>query len=304
MPRSWLTPGAALASVLLPSAALACACGCGIFDVGSSSLIPYGPGGMLYLQYGFLDQTQNWHGSSRAPAANNDDKNIRSDFYVAGGQYMFNGSWGVMAEVPYTDRHFVTADSGTPETFDHSSLGDVRLMGMYTGFEPDMSLGIVAGVKLPTGDSTFKNFDPDVEIGSGSTDIMLGAYKTGALTADQSFHWFAQVMWQHEVATQHDYTPGSELNAAAGISFEGWDLGPNANVAPLAQVIYSHRGQDSGIGDPENTGYNRVLAAPGVALTMTQWKLYADAEFAVYQHVNGNQLIAPVAFKAIASYSF
>jgi hypothetical protein len=275
-----------------------------VFDVGSSALIPYGPGGIAWLQYGFLDQTQNWSGSSRAPAADNGDKNIRTNFYTVGAQYMFNESWGVMAEVPYTDRHFVTVDSGAPETFNHVSLGDIRLMGVYSGFQPDMSAGIVAGAKLPTGDSTYAHFDPDVEIGSGSTDLILGAYKTGALTSDQSFHWFGQAMWQHEIATQHHYTPGSEFNAAAGISFEGWDLAPNVNVAPLAQVIYSHRGQDSGIGDPENTGYDRALVSPGISLAVDRWKLYADAEFAVYQNVNGNQLTAPVAFKAIVSYGF
>ena len=122
MPRSWLTPGAVLASVLLPSAALACACGCAIFDVGTSTLLPSGPGGTVFFEWDYLDQTKNWHGSSRAPAANNDDKDIRSNFYLAGGQYMFNDDWGAMVEVPFTDRHFVTANSGSPEAFDHSSL--------------------------------------------------------------------------------------------------------------------------------------------------------------------------------------
>jgi hypothetical protein len=34
------------------------------------------------------------------------------------------------------------------------------------------------------------------------------------------------------------------------------------------------------------------------------WKLYADLEVPVAQTVNGNQLIAPVAVKLIASHSF
>ncbi|HEX4533633.1 MAG TPA: hypothetical protein VH000_05335 [Rhizomicrobium sp.] len=290
---------------LAPSAAFACACGCAVFDVGTSSLLPSGPGGTVFLEYDFLNQTKNWSGTSSAPAANNDDKNIRSNFYLAGGQYMFNEDWGVMAEVPYTQRHFVTADEDNPGSFDHGSIGDVRLMDVYSGFEPDMSSGIIFGAKLPTGDHTYANFDPDVEISSGSTDLLLGAYKTGALTADQSFTWFGQALWQHEISTQDGYTPGSELNAAAGVSYEGWSLGPNAKVAPVVQAIYSHRGHDGGqIGEPDNTGYDRALVAPGIEVSVNQWKLYADAEFPVYQDVTGNQLIAPVAYKFILSYSF
>jgi hypothetical protein len=304
MSRSWLIPGAVLASILLPSAALACACGCAVFDVGTSTLLPSGPGGTLFFEYDFLDQTQNWSGSSKAPKANNDDKDIRTNFYLAGGQYMFNESWGVMAEVPYTDRHFVTAESGSPETFNHSALGDVRLMGAYSRFSPDMSTGVIFGVKLPTGDSTDKNFDPDVEIGSGSTDILLGAYHTGAIDIVGDFQWFVQGLWQHHIATEHNYTPGSEVNGAAGMTYTNWHLSPTVSVAPVFQVVLSNRGRDGGIGDPENTGYTRVLASSGISLSVNAWKLYADVELPVWQHVNGNQLIAPAAVKLIASYNF
>lgn len=302
---SWLTPGAVLASLSVPSFALACACGCAIFDVGTSTLLPAGPGGTVFFEWDYLDQTQNWHGSSRAPAANNDDKDIRSNFYLAGGQYMFNDSWGAMVEVPYTDRHFVTADSGAPETFNHAAMGDIRLMGVYSGFSPDMSSGIIFGVKLPTGDSTFRGFDADVQIGSGSTDLLLGAYHTGSFDVTGDFQWFAQAVWQHEVTTQHGYTPGSEINAAAGVTYTNWHLSPSVSVAPVFQVVLSNRGRDGGaIGDPQNTGYTRVLASPGISVSVNAWKVYADVELPVFQHVNGNQLIAPAAVKLIASYSF
>jgi hypothetical protein len=275
-----------------------------VFDVGTSTLLPSGPGGTVFLEWDYLNQTKNWSGSSHAPAANNSDKNIRTNFLLAGGQYMFNESWGVMAEVPYTERHFVTADSGAPETFNHSSFGDVRLMGVYSGFSPDMSTGVIFGVKLPTGDSTYKNFDPDVEIGSGSTDLLLGGYHAGNIDTIGDFQWFAQALWQRRIATQHDYHPGSEVNGAVGATYVGWKLGPNIAIAPVAQILLSHRGHDGGIGEPDNTGYNRALVAPGVAVSFATWKLYADVEVPLYQHVTGNQLVSPAALKVIASYSF
>ena len=284
---------------LVPGQAFACACGCSIFDVGTSSLIPAGPGGTAFLEYDFLDQTKNWSGDSRAPAADNDDKHIRSNFFVAGAQYMFDDNWGVMAEVPYTERYFVSADPDNTGTFEHGALGDIRLMGSYSGFEPDMSSGVIFGVKLPTGDHTYSHFDPDVEIGSGSTDLLLGAYKTGALNVTQSLSWFGQALWQHQIATQDHYTPGSEFNAAAGISYNNLD-----SVTPLLQMLLSRRGRDGGVGDPDNTGYTRLLVSPGVSVSLSNWKLYADVELPVFQHVNGNQLVAPAALKLIVSHSF
>lgn len=295
--------GPALAAlVALPSAAQACACGCAIFDVGTSSLLPNGPGATLFLEYDFLNQTTNWHGGSAAPGARNADKKIRSDFVLLGAQYMFDNDWGVMAELPVTHRGFLTADSGTPEEFDHTALGDVRLMVNWSGLSSDMSTGIIVGVKLPTGDSTYANFDPDVEIGSGSTDLLLGAYHSGNLTADGKWGYYGQAMWQHAIATQHDYTPGDEFNAAAGVSYEGWTVG-TATVSPVLQAIVSWRGRDGGIGDPANTGYTRLLLSPGLKADFGTWRLYGDVEVATAQTVNGDQLIAPVALKLIASYT-
>src|SRR5580700_2756658 len=72
--------GGLLAAMLAPGAAFACACGCGVFDVGTSAMFPEGSGGMAFLDYDFQDQNQNWSGTSSAPAANNGDKEIETHF--------------------------------------------------------------------------------------------------------------------------------------------------------------------------------------------------------------------------------
>jgi len=291
--------------LLSPTVVFACACGCAVFDVGTSSLLPSGPGGTAFLEYDFLDQNQNWSGTARAPAANNSDKEIRSNFFVAGAQYMFNSDWGVMAEVPYTDRVLRTeVGPGTIGSFQDAAVGDIRLMGVYSGFSPDMSTGLLVGAKLPTGDHTYPNFDADTEIGQGSTDILLGGYHAGALTPDQSFGYFAQALWQHEMAIQYGYRPGPELNGAFGVSYNNLAFG-NVQLAPVFQVILSNRGRDGGIhGDPVDTGYARLIASPGLEIAANDWKFYADVEVPVYQNMNGNQLVAPAALKFIVSHSF
>jgi hypothetical protein len=159
-------------------------------------------------------------------------------------------------------------------------------------------------VKLPTGDHTYPNFDADTEIGSGSTDLLLGGYHSGQIDPTGDFGWYAQALWQHHIATQYGYVPGPELNGAIGVSYNNWQLAPNISLAPLVQMLVSDRGRDGGPqGDPANTGYQRLLVSPGLSLAVNQWKLYADVELPVYQHMNGNQLIAPYALKFIVSYN-
>ena len=110
--------GGLLAGMLAPGVVHACACGCGVFDVGTSSMFPEGAGGMAFLQYDYSDQNRNWSGTSEAPAANNGDKEIATDFVTAGLQYLFNPSWGVQVEVPYDYRSFKTTSNapGNPVT--------------------------------------------------------------------------------------------------------------------------------------------------------------------------------------------
>jgi hypothetical protein len=76
-------------------------------------MLPMGPGGMVWLEYAFGDQNINWSGSSRAPAANNPDKEIRTSFITAGVQYMVSREWGFQVEVPTAYRHFETTGGAT-----------------------------------------------------------------------------------------------------------------------------------------------------------------------------------------------
>jgi hypothetical protein len=289
-------------SLLNPSRAMACACGC--TNVGISTLLPSAGNGLAYVEWDFVNQTTNWSGNHSAPSGNNDDQKIRTHFVTVGGQYFLNQSWGVRVEVPVLDRQLRTTEEDHPGTFNHTDLGDVRVMGIYSGFSPNKSTGLIFGLKLPTGSHHFPDFDSDVQIGTGSTDAILGAYHHGALSADMLWGYYGQVLWQHELTTQDHYRPGSELNAAVGITYTGLNVG-NFNVAPALQLVLHNRTRDGGaIGDPDNTGFTRLLVAPGIAISRNAWTLYAGVEVATFQHVNGNQLIAPVAVKAVASYNF
>ena len=297
-----------------PLTAFACACGCGVFDVGTGTMMPTSEGGEVWLEYDFMNQSKNWAGTSSAPKANNPDKIIRTDFFTAGMQYMFNRSWGVEGEIPYWNRTFKTQtdipNAGDTQIFNHANIGDVRIKGVYSGFSCDMSTGITFGLKLANGDFTYPNFDRDTAIGTGSTDLLLGGYHQGALTPDGSLDWFVNGQWDHAFITQQNYRPGDEFDAALGSYYNGLDMGSAGKIAPLLQIIGSIREHDVGlnaaqpINGQNQSGYQRILLSPGLEYDIDKFSVYGDVEVPVYQHVNGNQLTAPVALKFIVGYKF
>ena len=302
--------GGLLTVSLIPSAAFACACGCGIFDVGTASMFPTGAGGMAWLEYDYQNQNYNWSGNSAAPAGNNGDKQIETHFTNIGLQYLFNRSWGIEGELPVWNRTFQTDLNfgvGKPDVVSRNwtGIGDIRLKGIYTGFSEDLSSGLTFGLKLPTGSNSHAPdvVDSDTQIGSGSTDLLLGGFHRGNL-AGPSWNWFAQVELDVPVLTRNEYRPGIEADAAAGIYYEGVHWG-RVKISPVAQVLGSWRGRDNGANaNPDDSGYERVLLSPGIEFHLHPVKLYADVEIPVYQKVNGNQLVAPALFKITASYMF
>jgi hypothetical protein len=309
----------ALLGALAPGYALACACGCGVFDVGTAAMILTHPGGMLYLEDDYQDQNQNWVGSHAAPAANNTDKEIATHFGGMGFDYSFNRDWGMSVKIPYWSRVFTT-DIGAPGpadvvSFKHSALGDVRLLGTFTGISADMSTGLSLGLKLPTGDWTYANFDRDTSIGTGTTDLLVGGYHLGNVSARYHVQWFVEGLFQRAFNMREGYRPGNETDAAVGMLYNGIQLGNSGSLTALLQVLGSDRLHDSGVNaDPPNSGYHRVLLSPGLEADFGKWKLYGDAEFRLYHFANAapsvategtqGQLTAKTLVKFIVSYSF
>jgi hypothetical protein len=315
--RATIAWGLSLLLGLAPAAGFACACGCGVFDVGTVSMIPSQAGGTVYLEDDYMNQNQNWVGSHAAPASANTDKELQTNFGDLGLDYQFNNDWGATVELPYWDRLFRT-DIGTPSapdvtTFRHNALGDTRLIARYTGFSSDLSTGLTLGLKLPTGDWTYPNFDRDSSIGTGTTDLLLGAYHVGSLGTDPHLKWFAEALLDRPCNTREGYRPGNEIDAALGALYDGIQLGQVGTLATLLQLIGSDRLHDSGVqADPYNSGYHRLLLSPGVEASVGQWKIYGDAEFRVYHYANAapsvavegtqGQLVPSVLFKFMVSY--
>jgi hypothetical protein len=301
---------------LAPRLVSACACGCGVFEVGTASLFPKGGGGTAWLEYDFQDQYLNWHATHIASAGANSDKVLRTHFLTLGAQYMFNRKWGMMLEVPYTDRFFKT-DTGGGQIggFNFNSIGDIRIQGMYTGLSEDMSTGLLAGVKVPSGWWTYPHADRDTQIGSGGTDLLLGAYHLGTFPSNwgelpltfrgRPFNWFAQAYYDLPLFTQGHYKQGREFDGALGTYYNFGSVGPLKELAPMLTFLASDRVRDSlSAAHPHDTGYTRLMVAPGAEIKLGIVRLYGDVEVPFFQNFNGNQITSPVLFKTILSYDF
>jgi hypothetical protein len=278
--------------VFLTSTGYSCACGCSVFSVGNKWMMATSTGIYISLQYSYMNQNQNWHLSSSAPADSNLDREIRTGFYTLGFQYMQSRKWGVIAEVPLWDRFFSTLeDNGNPISAQHYAFGDVRLLVMYSGFSEDMSTALLFGLKLPTGPFDQSLFDRDTQIGTGTTDILFRGYQ---MKQNPSWGWFVQGSWQHALNTREGYRPGDSFDMNIGFHYDR--LVKNSVIIPTLQVIGSIRGSDSGVNsEPDNTGYQRIFVAPGVEVQISsKMQLFGDIRIPLFTHVRGYQLVAPL----------
>ena len=296
-----------MAGVLSPGLAHACACGCGVFDVATSSMLPHGTGGMAWIQYDYMDQNQDWSGYQPASADDNGDKEIETHFVTYGLQYMFNQKWGVQAEIPYDFRYFKGTDgNGNVTSYSWNQLGDVRVEGIYSGFFGDQSAGVTFGLKLPTGIYNVDPFlvDRDTQLGTGSTDALLGGFFRHNLGQNQLWDCFAQGELDAPILTQAGYRPGFEFDSAVGLDYAGISVG-RAAIRPIAQLIFSERTHDNGSqADVSDTGYQRLMISPAIEVHLHPVMIYADIEVPVMQHFTGFQLAASVLYKLSVSYSF
>ena len=128
--------GAVFTPLLLTSgSALACACGCGVFDVGTSSMFPNGEGGTDLLGFDFQDQTRNWSGGefgARREQCRQGTPHPSSTRWAS--STCSTAAWGVQIEIPYWNRYFATDQNfsnGPPDVVTNRwwGIGDIRHQG-------------------------------------------------------------------------------------------------------------------------------------------------------------------------------
>ena len=295
----------------LPQPSQACAsCGCTLSAdaaMGYSSL----PGWRLSLEYDYIDQNQLRSGTqavSGVPPGTELEHETVNQYVTAGLSYSPTSSWYLLLLVPYVIRSHSTygeydPDQPLPElsrSFS-SSIGDARFVASYQGFLPTHNLGVQLGVKLPTGQyGTAVDFssgpaageplDASLQPGTGSTDIIIGAYYYQAISQD--FDVFVSGQFQAAVKERmhqpgNDYRPGNATSLIFGVRYEA-----NPRWVPQLQVNLLHKEPDTGaLADVQNTAGTVAYLSPGItAEVAASLHLFAFVQLPVYSNLYGTQL--------------
>lgn len=325
-PRSG--PACTLALALLAAAgaqrAAACAsCGCTLSAdaaMGYSAL----PGWRMSLEYDYINQDELRTGTRSAPGVP-DGSELEHDtlnrYVTAGLSYTLNTSWNFTLLVPYVIRDhstygdFDSSEPLPPLSYSHSSsLGDLKLIGSYQGFLATRNLGVQLGLKLPTGRyGTAVDFsagpnaglplDASLQPGTGSTDVILGAYYYRAIS--QNFDAFANGQFQSAVRHHmdqpgNDYRPGNSITVSLGLRYEG-----NPRWVPQLQVNLLHKSPDQGaLADIQNTAGTVAYLSPGITLqAASRLHVFGFVQLPLYSNLYGIQLFPRYTVSVGASYA-
>jgi hypothetical protein len=306
------------AFVLSPVYALACAsCGCSLSSDWDSQGFVTKPGLRIDLRYDYLNQSQLRTGTGTVdrnglsiPNEREIEQGTKNQYTTLGVDYSPNADWGVNLQLPFINRsHTTIAPGDTDISPSHTqSIGDVRVIGRYQGFTETKNVGVQFGVKLPTGNykNTFSGgpqadtpLDRGLQPGTGTTDVLLGAYYFGTL--NQDWDYFAQGLVQAALNSQDDYKPGASVNLNAGVRYL-----LNETFTPQIQINARAVRRDSGANaDIANSGGSLVYLSPGVTVNMTKnLNTFAFLQLPIYQNVNGFQLAPRWTASIGARYEF
>ena len=310
---------------LLPHAAAACAsCGC---TLNADAAMGYSAraGWDLSVEYDYIHQDQlrsGTHAVSGVPDGYELERETLNRYITTGLSFSPNTQWNFKLLVPYVIRTHSTYgeyDSTQPlpdlSSSRSSSIGDLRLIASYQGFLPTRNLGVELGVKLPTGRyGTAVDFyagpaagtplDASLQPGTGSTDVIVGAYFYRPISQDFDFFvngQFQAAVTHHMDQPGNDYRPGNATTVSLGLRYE-----QNPAWVPQVQLNLLHKAPDQGaLADVQNTAGSVVYLSPGLTGRLTeQLHLFGFVQVPLYSNLYGYQLFPRYTVSVGANYAF
>ena len=204
----------------------------------------------MFVEFWSTNQTQNYVGSARAPAAINLDKNLNTQWYNVGFSYNFNRDWGVMVRShrqPHFDhRHRgIRRDSALQcqRHRRHRSDGHVhRLLQRHVHRAPVRAeVSVRAPTARPGSTATIKSE-------RAAPISMLGAFHRGLLSGDNAWQYYSQVLgrlpflyrsaadpqgfFDGNAGVVQTYMPGIQIDGSVGIVYN--------NLVPRARPRQDH----------------------------------------------------------------
>ena len=262
------------------------------------------------------------NGSSQGEIENMRTINQMLDLNV---DYSIDGKWNVALDLPLVMRDhthtFDAAGSYFVQQAKFNATGDMRVTGKYKfdSAEHHAGSGMSFGAKLPSGaiNKTMTPPDPanpatpyalerSSQPGTGSTDLLLGAYYHRDIE-NSPWGWFVSGQLQSAVSTRDDYRPGNSFNL---------DLGAHYAFAPtltgLLQMNTQFKNRDTGLNANPASGGHSLNISPGLSYVVApKTNLYGFVQVALLQYANSDpadlssgQLTAPWSFAVGISHSY
>ena len=299
----------------------ACAsCGCSLnTDYGSQGMGNNG-GWTLDLRYDRVNQNQLRSGTQSISAANASrvtnavtggpaevEVYTLNRYVTASLDYNDGEQWGLTTWLPVVSRQHMTggADGDGAYTSKDHGVGDIKLIGRYFGWAEMRDWGLQWGLKLPTGRFNATDVtgttpvDPGLQLGSKTTDWIVGAYKFGSLWNTEDWGYFLNVQYQRAMNQSHipanlvhlgesgTYRPGNAWHANIGFNYHGFE-----QWTPTIQFNYLNKKADGGsAGDSWATGGQLWYVTPGAMVNLNdQIKVLLNLQLPLHQQINGIQL--------------
>jgi hypothetical protein len=270
-----------------------------------------GRGARAGLRFEYVDQDQPQTGTRKIAVgeipAHHDEVRTLNRNWIASLDYGFDDRWSLSVALPLVSRshehihHHLGAQ--IPESWQFAQVGDLRLLGRYQlgavqspGAGESARFGLLFGLKLPTGRFDVRNADGELaertlQPGSGTTDALAGAYYRRELPR-RDLSWFVQGLAQLPLAERAGFRPGARLGLDLGTRYEA-----SERLALLLQANLLLRGRDAGAeAEPGDSGGRALWLSPGLSYALGRnAQAYGFLQKALYQYVNGVQLVADTA---------
>ena len=148
--------------------------------------------------------------------------------------------------------------------------------------------------------------DTSLQLGTGSTDLIVGAYYYQAVSQD--FDVFVNGQFQAAVShkldeTGADFRPGNLATVSFGTRYEA-----NPDIVPQLQVNITHKSHDQGaqaLADVSGSAGTVVYLSPGATFNVGHGtNVYAFLQLPVYRNLQGIQLAPRYAASVGLTHAF
>lgn len=266
----------------------------------------------LDLRFEFINQSQQRRGHNEVSGEFNSDDELEKRTInrnlIATLDYPVSTRWGWSFQLPLISRDHTHDTLLEPESWQFTEIGDVRVTGRYLLNEPRRTAGnggVKFGLKLPTGSFEITNSEGaeaerSLQPGTGTTDLLLGAFYTQLFASGQS-SWFAEGLWQRPLAEHRHYRPGQRFTIDLGLRHT-----LNDRLRVLLQLNSLWRGREQGeAANPTDSGGTFVYLSPGLSYSLAKdLDVYGFFQQPLYQRVNGVQLTADWSAALGVAYRF